>query len=384
MTLSWTESLKYACFATLRRRGNVVRQSDFQLQLHSWASNSSSAYRDYAPLKRASFMEPYWFASNPSAARRVFRARTRLGWGNEYDLRRADSRAKLLRVGRKVSVQVAADASVHLPSSKSSGMKPAPSSPSSYLRVRTSALPRIPEPFKRACYLCPADSWMPETIEHLFLFCPHHRLSQLRSDVRSHLATIAAELNNCAPPGCPAAPNLADDAALYAVLQLCTSVGHLSHASPVSVDAPSSPRPVTRSMTASASSLNTSIDWRRQHHQLPLPLSSMQSATSWVAFLTGAWRSSVSSGHSDEVSRLGSRLVDLICSHNQKVFSARRMLLSDDVGYLSRSRDRPGLRKPPCPSSRARPTRRIRRRHRPVRRAASSRRHHHRRQIVRR
>lgn len=321
MSGRWSPPLKSACFSTLRRRGNSLRQQLFQSLISNvWASAESNR-RDYAPLKNASYMEPYFFAFSPSSARRVLRARTRISWGNEYDLRRTETRAKLIRRRSR-----------------------APSPSSSSTSVRSAILPRLVNHFDRACYVCPSDdSWMPETMEHLFLFCPHPRLVQLRVDVRERLTALATEISDFALPGCPPLPNFNDDVILYATLQLCTGVGILSHINPAVGAAVLPPvlRPVTRS-TAAHAVVVASMGWRRRHHQLTLPPASMRSAASWVSFLTWSWRSSISSGHPGPAAQFGKRLVDLVCSHNQRVFSVRRKILCDNVAYLSRNRDPAG------------------------------------------
>jgi hypothetical protein len=193
--------------------------------------------------------------------------------------------------------------------------------------------------------MCPVDSWLPETIEHIFLFCPHPQLVQLRVDFKQRLLSLSAEVSASAIPGCPAPPDFADDAALYATLQLCTGAGSLRGNPTNGSHAPSSSllRPITRSVSAHAAVVS-SMEWRRRHHHLSLPWSSMESASAWIAFLTWSWRSSISTGQQRSTSaRFGERLVELICSHNQHVFSVRRKLLRDDVSYLSRDRDPPAF-----------------------------------------
>ena len=322
MTSHWSFALKLSCNATLRRRGNVVRQSVFDSISAGWA-RVESGYRDFAPLKKSSYSESYLLLSSAPLARRLCRSRTHLFWGNEFDARRAESRAKLLR----------RDSLLH-------------SVP------RPAKLPRVDEPHDRACYLCPADSWMPETIEHLLLFCSHPQIVRLRTTVRAELLSFVSDVATAELEGCPPAPDLTDDVSFYAALQLCTSVGALGHVNSVSSvdDFPSVLRPMTRSRTAAALT-RTSMDWRRRHHQLFLSEASMRSTASWTLWLTNAWRRSVLSGStmpSDSAASttsaisaaaFGRHLVDIVARHNQRLFSVRRKLLVGDVSYLTRARD---------------------------------------------
>jgi hypothetical protein len=72
---SWSPQLRLACFASLRRRGNVYRHELFQSTSSEWA-NRDSWLRDYAPFKRASYMEPYWFSIYAGEARGLLRELT--------------------------------------------------------------------------------------------------------------------------------------------------------------------------------------------------------------------------------------------------------------------------------------------------------------------
>ena len=83
----WTHQLREASFAELRLRGNLTRDLEFQGEVKGWA-DASSGQRDLAPLKSASYLEPYWFADDPHASRCVLHDRiscSRL----EYFYRRA-------------------------------------------------------------------------------------------------------------------------------------------------------------------------------------------------------------------------------------------------------------------------------------------------------
>ena len=55
-----------------------------------------------------------------------------------------------------------------------------------YRRIPRGPVKRIEDPAARACCLCPADAWLPETMSHLLLRCPHAAM------VRLPLNTIVA------------------------------------------------------------------------------------------------------------------------------------------------------------------------------------------------
>ena len=83
----WSNNLREASFAELRFRGNSLRQLFFQDTLLEWCV-PDSGQRDLAPMKDASYLEPYWFADDPHAARCILRAR--IGCSKlEFDYRRA-------------------------------------------------------------------------------------------------------------------------------------------------------------------------------------------------------------------------------------------------------------------------------------------------------
>jgi hypothetical protein len=66
----------------------------------------------------------------------------------------------------------------------------------------------------------------------------------------------------------------------------------------------------------------------------------MRPAATWVAFYANRWVRAIATQDTDECSaRLGQRLLDLICSHSQRVHSARRRALHDNIGFAIRDRD---------------------------------------------
>jgi hypothetical protein len=71
----------------------------------------------------------------------------------------------------------------------------------------------------------------------------------------------------------------------------------------------------------------------------------MKIPVKWVTFLTNAWRSFVGNDRAlSSAAICGEKLVAIVCHWNQRLFSVRRRLLSNDEHYLSRDRDPPSSR----------------------------------------
>ena len=156
---------------------------------------------------------------------------------------------------------------------------------------------------------------------------------RLRVSVRAKLATIAATAARV--PGCPPAPDFANDVQLYTVLMLCTGVG--------TVDGPAAPNVLVQHPVHGAAAAVVPLDVQRRDHALrPLPLDAtvMRPAACWVSFLTGLWRAQLSEAIAViEGAALGARLVSVVCAHSQRVSSTRRRLLRDVAGFAERARD---------------------------------------------
>jgi len=311
----WSSSLRSACFAALRRRGNRYRQELFSATAASWAT-AESGLRDYVPLKRASYMEPYWFNLFPGHAKRLLRARAAQRWGNEYHMRQFDCLQPLL-----VSSSVLPDGRPHL---------------------RRTKLCRI-EPWERACYQCAPDEWMPETISHLLLHCQHESFVALRVDIVARLRLLAGRVLALIPSS-PPAPDFSDEIALYCVLQLCTGIGPTRHREQQLHGADAYQSSVLRPMgvltrSRSNASKRADIEQRRRQH-FQLDPDRMRCAVDWVSSLCNAWRASVVNDRAvSDAAVAGQELVHLVCDFNQKLFAARRRILSRDLHYLSRDRD---------------------------------------------
>lgn len=315
----WSLPLRLACFASLRRRGNGYRHQLFLSTAAEW-SKDSSALRDYAPLKRSSYMEPYWFNICPRSAQRLLRARTAQRWGNEFDLRRADCIVLLL-------------------------LKTVRSDAYSERTTRRGHLPRIP-PEARACYLCPLESWMPETISHLYLNCQHAGMVSLRLRSAADLSLFAERVSRSVPSA-PPSPNFSDDIILYSVLQLCTGIGQCHHRQPAANNAYQLDvlRPMRMTTRGMAAAQQQSMSERRINHVFHINPERMRAAVVWVSFLSSAWRSSIGNDRANSsAAEAGRELVAMVCRFNQSLFSLRRRLLSSasiSSHYLTRDRDPP-------------------------------------------
>ena len=289
-------------------RGNLYRQQLFSQLSQSWCTEDS-ALRDYVALKRASYMEPYWFSTLVNSARRLARCRTAQGWGNEGDRRRAPCSVLLLS-SDKVTLRRAQLARIHF--------------------------------WERACYLCSVSEWMPESMSHLLLHCQHTDVRDLRSAIVNQLRCFAVRISqtiSSAPPS----PDFSDEMTLYCVLQLCTGIGPTHHRQQgggvYQLDVLRPFGSLTRSRTAELDRI--ALEQRRRQW-FQLDPTRMRSAVVWTSFLCNSWRTSVGNDQSaSDASAAGQQLVNLVCEFNQNLFSIRRRVLASDVHFLTRDRDPP-------------------------------------------
>lgn len=72
---------------------------------------------------------------------------------------------------------------------------------------------------------------------------------------------------------------------------------------------------------------------------LRLVAARVEPAVRWISALTNSWRHSIVAGEHSPQSDAGGKLVEIVCLHNQKLYSARRKLLSNDAHFRSRDRD---------------------------------------------
>jgi hypothetical protein len=309
---TWSAPLKNALFASLRKRGNIARAKIVESHIASWR-HDSKAGRTFVLWKSASYLEPYWFIPDTTAARRLLRARLDW-WGDEYSFRRA----------------------VH------------------------GVLPRL-ERHQRACYLCEKDNWMPESLEHLLIKCSHPELVELRTNVRSELdqifqdwsAALAEEAGALArvraqnaqrnmnvsgnadvwmlDPDTAASiaadavmgktPDLTSDSTLLTVLMCCTSGGSTVH------------RPIPADVT-------DDIDARRRRPEISLESDEINCTASWLRSLSSAFQRAVATGSLKSArASLSQRFLKTVAQHSQQLFSLRRKLLRDNEEFQCRGRD---------------------------------------------
>jgi len=298
-------------FAELRLRGNHLRQRFFRDTVGVW-TDAGSGQRDLAPLKGASYLEPYWFADDPIAARYVLRSR--IGSSKfEFDYRRSDH---------------------HYPrASNSSGL--AAGSPGN---DRSTVMGRLVSPWERACYMCPESSWMPENASHVLLSCPHPHLMLERARIKAALVELCQSTSSL--PDCPPMPNLEDPCSLYFILQLATSVGPSDHHGPPPDDDLRRSTRLQQRSDRLAEAADTLDLQRRQNQWLPVYRARASAAAQWTAHLTSQWRRAIARQTEWEpAARAGSKLVNLVASYHRRIISLRRRVLQKDLAFLRRRRD---------------------------------------------
>jgi hypothetical protein len=311
---SWSPQLREAVFAELRLRGNIHRQLLFRDTLNSWAINSSGQ-RDFAPLKEAVYLEPYWFADDPIAARCILRSRigqTKL----EFHYRRVDHR---------------------FPRASASSQLEAVSL-GNHSSDRRTIMHAVSQPWERACYLCPLASWMPETVSHTLLMCPHAQLSSERDRVKIALVELAQTASDL--PDCPLSPSFDDPCTLYFVLQLATSVGPSDHQPPLPADASRRSARLQERQSAVVRPDELLDSLRQQNQWMPVQRARAQTAVLWTAFLTSRWRRAIArEAEWEPAARAGARLVNLVANFHRRIVSLRRRVLQKDASFLRRGRD---------------------------------------------
>jgi hypothetical protein len=182
----WSNELRLAAHASLRRRANVfrTRHSSELPRLHRIWAKPRKAMRDFLCLQAGSCMGWWWRLPDVQSARRLQKAR--IGeWGNEDTYRRSPHKKTCLRPG----------------------------------------LPRLEDPAQRVCYLCKhasAAQRRPETIAHLYTECVHAQLVECRSKVRAQFRKTAQSASEIGGGGVavPLVPDLDDD-----VVQAAAQVG---------------------------------------------------------------------------------------------------------------------------------------------------------------
>jgi hypothetical protein len=307
----WSHQLKEAVFASLRSRGNTDRNVLLRLMFVRWRTEKTSL-RDLLPFTNSSFMHVAWYLRNVYVARRFLRFRMGV-WGSEMDYRRAVHSAPRL----KHSIE---------------------NSPDLMSRVKK-LLPRLESPEDRACYLCPGESWMPDSMSHLFLFCPHPSLASLRQSLC--IALEAVIQRSATVQDVPPLPDIASDSLtnphpevdLFSILMLSTSVG--------CVDGRLDDGSACYTLSVLQAHRANEMDLRKHRAEswLRLDRVRMQVVANWLSFFFKAYREFLSTGSRTTSSEIGFDVIALVTTFCQRVFSIRRRLLRGNVEFLSRSRD---------------------------------------------
>ena len=284
----WTDALRFAVHASLRRRANVFRATnDKELPAHHecW-QEEGSWMRDFVRLQGGSHMGWWWHVPQVEAARRLQKAR--LGeWGDEHSFRRVDKKAT----------------------------------------KKSRRLPRLESPSDRVCYLCrpqarDAAPLHVETVAHLLVECSHPVMVTRRAAIVQTLQDIAAQASTL--DGCPPAPNWHDPQALYVVLMGGTGPGLLSH--------------------SSARDASFELDRARI-------LVACRWTTFLTTKWTDGLQREILTEPSRQFGQLGGTLASAIAAHSSQVFFARRNALAAADDFLNRTLD-PGYQPaaPPPPA----------------------------------
>ena len=277
----WTDALRLAVHASLRRRANVFRATNAkELPAHHecW-QEEGSWMRDFVRLQGGSHMGWWWHVPQLEAARRLQKAR--LGeWGDEHSFRRVDKKATKKTPRR---------------------------------------LLRLESPCDRVCYLCRprANDVSPlhvDTVAHLLVECSHPVMVACRADMVKVLQDIAARASTLV--GCPPSPDWCDPQALYVVLMGGTGPGLLSH----------------------SSARDASLELERARILVACRWTTFLT-TKW----TDGLQREILDEPARQFGQLGGTLASAIAAHSSKVYFARRTALAVDADYLNRTLD-PGFR----------------------------------------
>jgi len=274
----WAGPYREACYAALKRLGNRCRQAPVRAFLKEQIDKDTGLSR-WARLVSSSFMASYWRLPDAVAARRLLRWRMDLG-PNEDNVR-----SRPFNKGR-----TCADG-------------------------KLGPLPRLNR-VDRVCYKCDGavvsagtpPTYIPDTLEHVFLQCPCPELVALRRGVRAELVTLASSPDALA---LKAAPTLSDDAALLAVVLLCTAVEPMAPAGLAGV------------------------------HLTILAQPNAVDAARWVAALTSDWVQQCrrAGGERPPSESPGGRLAACVAKFALAVFVKHRQVLRPREDFRRRARD---------------------------------------------
>jgi hypothetical protein len=304
----WSDRLRDACYASLRRRCNLYRQADVRAQLARDAAGDGQARR-WAAVTAASFAQPYLFLPSAHLSRWALRVRMDHAPNEDVVRRRAYEAA---------------------------GNQP--------------ALPRLDRP-QRACYLCGGihgvvGVYRPDTLEHVLLFCPAFQAE--REAMRVRLCALARQddaVRVASVARVEVPPLSATDQShgalteLFTVLRLATGVNR--PAASVAADQAHSALSAGYSLRGRARAL---AEAERARPELQYDHDVAVRASAWVRAMTSSWREQTQDRALCRTAHLhpGYLLVAEVTSFLKTVFGARKAMLQALPSYAARDRDPPG------------------------------------------
>ena len=284
----WTVTLKTACYSALRRRGNACRQSIVRIQqMHHVQSRSSHFW--WAVFSAGSIRQPYWWATDTFAARRLLRLRACQACNEGYIRQRPYTQV----ISKDVEI----------------------------------TLPRINDRCRRACYMCPPidaaiapDVFWPETVEHMLITCSNVQLAEVRERLRRQLTDLATRCDTSAAP----APDFRHDTALLTAFMLASGTGSM---------------PTVQSAAVAVGT----PEQRRDGPQINFDPAVARSTSAWISALTERWVSSHRTARGTENPDVlpGGQLVSFVLRAVAQMFTVHnhvcRSKTNDD--YRRRVRD---------------------------------------------
>ena len=169
---------------------------------------------------------------------------------------------------------------------------------------------------------------MPETVEHVFVYCANSRLRAERDRTRSELAHLIESAPPCGVRG-PPKPDVSNDVAYLTLLQCCTGAGRLGHRLP-------------------SASPDASLDVRRCCPEMDIAPGGAGPAivaevARWVRWWTERWTRDLANERGEAAT--GRDLVRIVCAHAQRMHQARqRTVYTKGTGFDDRARDPANVR----------------------------------------
>jgi len=288
--LQLSEPLRLANFAAIRRKANIYRRKLVKTfvgeQLHGNANPKGWA----AIAGYSSFMPSYWYIDEVKAARLMLRARLHCACNELYQ-----------RIKFIITKQCG--------------------------DVEGRGVDRIDDSNARACYLCDAvhgqdGVFMPESLHHMLIGCPHMGMVALRLKLKVDLGTLCAAEDGLRDRPIP----WVSQSGLWSLMLLCTT-------------SESVPQEIRRSARRQERLTATEI-----RDQPPLIVrEDVISAVKWLSPLVEEWMDRRRQYHNvgDTAVLPGAKVVALVCAHMRAVFREHRKALEGNVDYCRRSRDPP-------------------------------------------